>query len=248
MINVKFVEKSLEDQIATIKMFLSERNDFSMLIANFFNIADCFDKTEAEKSAMIEAKVGKFYREHKALITAKTKICQTLWGKHRDFINDQFAKIFGEELNFDCTASVNINPVCPRYIENKAFDINALDSNEGILETSLHEIIHFAWFKTWAEQFPNTTHKDMNAPSLGWRISEIAVDPIFKNSELKRFLVRNPAYDYFYQEKIDNQNMMEVVNDLYTQSSSIKDFQNKMLGLFNKNIEQNQTQEPVREL
>jgi len=111
------------------------------------------------------------------------------------------------------------------------FDVNALDNDAGILETSIHEIIHFAWFKDWKEQFPKTTHADMNAPSHGWLISEIAVDPIFMNSKLKQLIVRNPAYDYLYQEKINNQNMMEVVNETYRQSSSIKDFQNRMLNL-----------------
>ena len=249
MINVKFVKKSLADQINTVKMFLAERNDFSIMIANYFNIADCFDKPEAEKNAQIEKTVGKFYQDHQALMAAKVKLSQATWDQHRDYINQQFTEIFGEEFNFDCTASVNINPVCPRYIENKAFDINALDSDAGILETSLHEVIHFAWFKHWAEQFPNTTHQDMNAPSLGWLISEIAVDPIFKNSGLKDFLVRNPAYDYLYEEKIGNENLMKVVNDLYAKSASIKDFQNKMLGLYqNREQQSTATEEPGREL
>ena len=61
--------------------------------------------------------------------------------------------------------------------------------------------------------------------------------------------MRNSAYDYFYEEKIGNQNLMSVVNDIYKESSSIKDFQNKMRELY-KNREQQptHTEESGREL
>ena len=52
----------------------------------------------------------------------------------------------------------------------------------------------------------------------------------------------------FYKEKINNQNMLEVVNDLYLKSNSIKEFQTQMLNLI-KTKEQKGTiiQEQERE-
>lgn len=253
MISVKYVEKTLDEQIDAIKMFLNEPNDLSMYLVNYFNLTDYFHKTETEKNLLLKQKFGELYRDNQDLLAKKVETCQRQWEKHKDFINSQFQAIFGEKFDFDCVAHVNFNPICPRFIESKEFDVNALDNDAGILETSLHEIIHFAWFKDWKEQFPKTNHTDMNAPSLDWLISEIAVDPIFKNSELKSFLITEPAYDYLYQEKINGQNLMKVVNDLYRQSSSIKDFQNQMLVLMNSKEKAQATHttvipEPEREL
>jgi len=248
MITVKYVEVSLNEQIEMIKIFLSEPNYFTMHVANYFNLTNYFNKTEEERNLLLQQKVGKFYHNNYDKLAKKVAACQEMWNKNEAFINAQFQTIFGEKFDFNCVANVNFNPICPRFIESKEFDVDALDSDAGILETSLHEIIHFAWFKVWKEQFPNTTHADMNAPSLGWLISEIAVDPIFKNSGLKSYLVRKPAYDYFYKEKINTQNMLEVVNDLYLKSNSIKEFQTQMLNLI-KTKEQKGTiiQEQERE-
>lgn len=251
MITVKYVEKTLDEQIDSIKMFLSEPNEFSLHLVNYFNLTDYFNKTEAEKNLLLQQRVGDFYHDNRDMLAKKVASCQELWGKNEKFINSQFQTIFGEKFDLNCVARVNFNPICPRFIESNEFDVNALDSDAGILETSLHEVIHFAWFKVWNKQFPNTTHADMNAPSLGWLISEIAVDPIFKNSELKSYLVRNPAYDSFYQEKMNGQNMMDVVNDLYVKSPSIQEFQKQMITLM-KNKEQQtvntQVQESEREM
>ena len=231
MITVKYVKKSLEDQIAAIKAFLVGPNDMANYLVDYFKLTNYFDKTEAERDVLLKQKIGDLYHNNQDILAEKVATCQKQWAKNEGYINAQFEKIFGEKFDFDCVAQVNFNPICPRFIESKEFDVNALDNDAGILETSLHEIIHFAWFNVWNQQFPNTTHAEMNAPSRDWLISEIVVDPIFKQSGLKSFLVREPAYDYLYQEKINNKNLMEVVNDLYVQSSSIKDFQNRMLDM-----------------
>lgn len=228
MITVKYVEKSLEDQINSIKAFLTGPNDMANYLVGYFNLTDYFDKTEAERDALLKQKIGDLYHSNQDILAEKVATCQKQWAKNEGYINTQFEKIFGEKFDFDCVAQVNFNPICPRFIESKQFDVNALDNDAGILETSLHEIIHFAWFNVWNQQFPNTTHAEMNAPSRDWLISEIVVDPIFKQSGLKPYLVREPAYDYLYQEKIGDKNLMEVVNNLYAQSGSIKDFQKRM--------------------
>ena len=246
MITVKYVEKSLEDQIKSIKAFLVGPNDMANYLVDYFNLSNYFDKTEVERDALLKQKIGDLYHSNQDLLAEKVATCQKQWAKNEGYINTQFEKIFGEKFDFDCVAQVNFNPICPRFIESKQFDVNALDNDAGILETSLHEIIHFAWFNVWNQQFPNTTHAEMNAPSRDWLISEIVVDPIFKQSGLKPYLVREPAYDYLYQEKIGDKNLMEVVNNLYAQSGSIKDFQKRMCDVMQAK-QQNTAVEPAVE-
>jgi len=249
MVTVKYVVKSLEEQIASLKMFLTEPNSIALYLVDYFHLDDFFNKNATERDLLLKEKIGDLYRNNQDLLAKKVALCQKQWDQQEAFVNAEFQKIFGRDCDLNCVAYVNFNPICPRFIESREFDVNAMDDNAGILETSIHEIIHFAWFQDWQEQFPNTTHADMNVPSQGWLISEIAVDPIFKNSELKQLLVRNPAYDHFYQEKINNQNMMEVVNDTYRLSSSIKDFQNRMIDLIKtKQQQKTSAQEPEREL
>jgi len=234
MIKLKVEVKDLESQIEIIQSFLSKRSLFSEKIANYFSgLENCFELQEDEKNELIKEKITKFYALRLKDMQEKAKQLQEVWNEKMDFINEEFIKIFGREFDYNCTCYVNLNPVYPRYIDSKSFDVNLDVTSDQFLSACAHEITHFAWFDVWKENFPNMKKRDRERPSKVWLISEIVVDPIFKYSRLKELSNIKPAYSYFYKEKIGNRNLIDLVREIY-QGKDIKEFQKDMFKLFDK--------------
>jgi len=226
MINVKFEVMNLKEQIEIIQEFLSLTNQTSQYISSFLGINDAKE---------IESVVTELYNKRiKDLQTAK-KHFQNIWNANCKKINDELMKIFQKEFNIDCIAYVNLNPVWPRYLEERAFDVNVDATDEYLLSSSCHEIVHFIWFEIWNETFPNIAKNEYDYPNLSWLISEIAIEPIFRFSKLKEFSKSNPAYDYFYTEKINNKTVSSIANEIYLKSQGIKDFQQNIYKYFKEN-------------
>jgi|GEM_PF-6182353 len=119
MITVKYVAKSLEEQIASIKMFLTEPNNMALYLVNYFHLDDYFNKTEAERDLLLKEKIGTLYRDNQDLLAEKVAICQKQWNQYEGFVNAEFQNIFGKDCDFNCVAHVNFNPICPRFIESQ---------------------------------------------------------------------------------------------------------------------------------
>ena len=116
----------------------------------------------------------------------------------------------------DIIAEFSINSVCPRYLDKWSFDINYRKSIEEMVITCIHEIIHFVWFEKWAELFENTSKEEYNAPNATWLLSEIVIDAIIKETELKKYCSeKQPAYKHFYDIQIDDVNVMAYFRNLF---------------------------------
>ncbi len=233
MIKVQFKLKPIDEQIEIVKSFLKEKDSFSSMIAGYFNLQDCFTLPTRQKNALIKRTLTDLFNKNLDFMAEKVKEFQSIWDKNKNEINAELKNIFDKNFNFKCTANINLNPVCPRYLDTLSFDLNAWQNSDAMLETCIHEIVHFCWFEVYKKQFKNLTDADFNSPSLHWLISEIAIDPIFKLSALKKFVVYPPAYEYLYSEKIGKKNLMKVVSDFY-KKHSLKDFQIEMYNLFSK--------------
>jgi hypothetical protein len=232
MINLEVKVKDLKSQIEIIQSFLDKRSLFSEKIANYFTgLENCFELQKEEKNQLIKEKITKFYALRLKDMEEKAKFLQSTWNEKSEFINNEFKNIFGREFNYDCTCYVNLNPVYPRYIDSKSFDVNLDVTTDQFLSACAHEIAHFAWFDVWKENFPNMKKRDRERPSLPWLISEIVVDPIFKFSGLKTLSKIRPAYSYFYEEKIGDRGLMEVVREMYKNNDLVK-FQKEMYQMF----------------
>lgn len=232
MINLEVKVKDLKSQIEIIQDFLDKRSLFSEKIANYFSgLENCFDLQEKEKNQLIKEKITKFYALRLKDMEEKTKHLQSVWDEKSEFINNEFIKIFGREFNYNCTCYVNLNPVYPRYIDSKSFDVNLDVTVDQFLSACAHEITHFAWFDVWKENFPNMKKRDRERPSKTWLISEIVVDPIFKYSKLKELSKIRPAYSYFYDEKIGDKKLIEVVREMYKKYDLVE-FQKEMFQMF----------------
>ncbi len=171
------------------------------------------------------------YEESKAEIEKKITLITTKWKEVSDDVLNTIEDILKYKIDKEksMTAEFTINAVCPRYLDTWSFDVNYRKSNEEIILTCIHEIIHFIWFEKWTEVFPYADKAEFNAPALPWLLSEIVIDAILSETELKKYcVVDKPAYKYFYDIHIDGKNMMEYFKELFIHND-IKTFMKKGL-------------------
>ncbi|MBO5309664.1 MAG: hypothetical protein J6A98_00480 [Clostridia bacterium] len=228
MINVKFEVISLSEQIDIIESFFSSVISISQLIADTLGFDISLSKADRDKI------ITKLYHENQNEMQNAAARFQQAWDNARDFINNEFVKIFGKEFSFNCCARINLNPTSPRFLQEKMFDLHYECTEEYMLLNTVHELVHFAWFEIWKENFPDHKPQEYDWPHLDWLISEIVIEPIFKFSNLKKITTLNPAYDYFYEEKIDGKTLAELANNFYQSSTNIHDFQKNMYNFFHK--------------
>ena len=111
-----------------------------------------------------------------------------------------------------------------------------MSSDEYLLSTCIHEILHFAWFELWQQNFPHIPQTEYEYPHPSWLISEIALEPLFRFSKLKNLITdKFFAYEYFYHEKINNQTISSIANKIFSESENILKFQQKMFDYFYNN-------------
>ena len=125
--------------------------------------------------------------------------------------------IFGVERGEETLrVFLGVNYVCPYDFENKRIFINYRKTTDEIIETCIHELIHYYWFKKWDILFESSSFDD----HIAWKFSEIAIDALFKETELKKYCIKEyPAHEYFYDVKIDNENMIEHFRTLFSRNS-----------------------------
>ena len=228
MINVKFEVIDLESQIDILKDFCFRGGNTAEYVAK------CLGLEASSITKNFEKKIEKMYTKNLGAMKKKCLVFQKAWDNKKDFINQELAKVFGQTFDFNCVARVNINPIFPRHLDTKTFDIHFECDANFMLLNAVHEITHFAWFEVLAENFPEIPATQYETPHTPWLVSEIAVEPIFRFSKLHTLSPKQPAYDYFYTNKIGEQTVAEIANLLFKKSKNIVDFQKNMLNFFDK--------------
>lgn len=176
-----------------------------------------FYKFSIENESSIHEKITKYNERWKVYKSQITQALEDAFGINMD-------NIFNDMVGY-----ISFNPISPRYLDNKSFDIFYFNSEKGALGLSLHEIIHFVWFYVWNNHF-NDNYEDYETPNLKWILSEMAVEPIMRDYRLKSI---NPYFDgggcvypYFYTLKIDNKPILDILYEMYKEMSII-DFMEK---------------------
>lgn len=132
-------------------------------------------------------------------------------------LEDTFDLQLSDKFN-DMTGNITLNPICPRFLDERRFDVFYLNSEKGALGMAIHEIIHFVWFYVWNCHFKDDKREYEN-PHLKWIFSEMVVDTIMRND--KRLYSINPyfesgcAYDYFYTMKIEGTPVLDILQRLF---------------------------------
>lgn len=241
---LNFKVKSLEDNVNIIADFFEDdrtiNNSFQKYIANALNINvnELLGKTLEQKKEIIKNIVSPIYDVKLNQMNLKKDEFSKFWNENSMIVCQEFQNIF--KIGFSgikqYDVEIGINPVCPRYLDDFAFDVYYVKSKEDALETCIHELIHFYWFQIFNENFPEIPKSKFEAPFAEWLLSEIAVDPIIYYSKLRNYCREKPAYNYLYNEKINGENLIEFFRRLY-KSNNLKNFMEKGLNVLNSNPE-----------
>jgi hypothetical protein len=141
------------------------------------------------------------------------------------FYKGQIEAAFSEAFEIDCAnrfdnmvGNISLNPICPRYLDTRTFDIYYENSERGALGIALHEMVHFVWFDVWQNRFHDGM-AEYESPHLKWVFSEMAVDPIMRRDkrlyEINPYFADGCAYGYFYEMKIEGKPILETLYDMY---------------------------------
>ena len=174
------------------------------------------------------------YENCESVVLQKIELLQKEWNLIQHIVLSVFEKIFERNYFQEEIFQVNlsVNYVCPYNLEQRNFDINYRKTVDEVLESCIHELIHFYWFHKWEELFESKYNEYQN---LVWQFSEIAVDAIFKETELKGYLSsENPAHKYLYEIEVNNQKLTDIIRRMFREND-IDGFMKKGIEFFISN-------------
>ena len=179
-----------------------------------------FDNTMDNKDIVKEiiGTVVQLYKCREKEIQSKVILYQKNWNLHESLVNELFSSIFGfdtTEVFNDLICNITLNPISPRHLKERVFDVFYMNSDMGALGSALHEIVHYLWFYLWNQKYKDR-YEQYESPSLIWILSEAVVEPILNHEKFNKI---NPyhqsgnAYTYFYKMIIRGRsNALEIIS------------------------------------
>lgn len=195
------------------------------------------DKTELEKRNFEEKKeyiykvLEEIYGNIKDELESKIIRYNEHFQNYRSQIEDALSEAFELDSGLlfnDLTGNITMNPVCPRFLQEKYFDVFYLNSERGALGLSIHEVIHYFWFYVWNKHFGDS-YEEYETPSLKWILSEMVVEAIMSDERLSLINPYFPredggcVYPYFFDMIINGKPVLDKISELY-KNNSITDF------------------------
>lgn len=176
------------------------------------------------------------------------------WAPIAERLNAAYSATFGENCDYilnDMQACVGLNPICPRDLQNHTFDIYHYFAPEYAVEMAIHEITHLVWFYFWNLYFKDDA-SEYDFPNIKWLLSEIVVETIIRNSEIGGLIPdlnshKYIAYSYFYNMKIQNRPLFDIMRDLFMCRKSMREFMEQAFDFVIKNEPELRTKIAVAE-
>jgi len=175
---------------------------------------------------------GDFFRElydsnlNRLKIIAKN--FQKEWDKDGGKLLAALAEVTEKKWPKDCKemkAWVSLNPICPRFLDERAFDVYWRKSPGEMKETCLHEILHFIWFEKWKEVFPIPIQRGFEAPHLVWKLSEMVPWTVLNDERIQKIFRHTPSvYEEWKFKQIEGKPLLEHIQGIYNQRKSFADF------------------------
>lgn len=184
-----------------------------------------------EKKKYISNEFTKIYKEQELILNQKVEAYNNHWNKYHIQIEEALSEAFQldlKELFNDLRGEICLNPICPRFLKERYFQIFYLNSERGAIGISIHEIIHFIWFHVWNQVF-HDSYEEYERPSLKWILSEMVVESIMRDERLSSINPYFPrenggcVYEYFQDMEVNGKMVLDEIDGLY-QCRDIKKF------------------------
>ena len=226
---VIFKEMNLKENIEIIKWAYFENTGLSDV--SYYTLEYFSELKEIKKSASkdeiyqkIEEVVTNFYHEYNQEIKQNVERYNSIWNS----INDKYMNAISKYLNVgyietkEIVAKVGFLPIFPRDLDELSFSVGTNLDEDSLIETVVHEVLHFFWFKKFKELFPLIPRKEYDSPYLAWVYSEIIVDPILNSKEIKDIIgVTSKAYDSFYE--LEDGMVIATLREIYREEIRIEE-------------------------
>lgn len=212
--------------------------------SQLFEVYPSLDKSKglygswSKRKEYLTTELSKIYDQEQNTFHTQLKIYLHQWKTNQKTLTEIFSHIF----NIDCRplfnqmhAQISLNPICPRYLNSQTFSIFYKFGPKQFLNMVIHEVTHFLWFYVWQQNFHDNT-AEYDKPHLKWLLSEMVIDTLIKNTKLNTLYAQEdldkPAYNYFYNIKIQNIPLLDTLKEIYLNSKNIQTFmQNSYLYL-----------------
>lgn len=212
---VKFYDPGSAYSALSLSWFMRQEGFWSEPIFHFF------PELKGTSPEALPAAVQTLYEARKAEIQAKALSYQAQWDAHEGLINERYSAIFQLEVGAlfnDLTCHITLNPISPRHLLEKRFDVFYLNSPHGAIGSALHELCHYLWFHLWHQKYQDD-YDNYEAPGLIWLLSEAVVEPLLQDEALARinpYHASGNAYPYFYQMQVKGRALYEHLNALFS--------------------------------
>lgn len=146
-----------------------------------------------------------------------------LYAAHWDFCRPQITAALSDAFGVDCgsifndlVCHVTLNPIQPRYLQERQYETFWRNSPAGAIGSGIHEMIHFVWFHVWQQEF-GEENSDYERPSLPWLLSEMVVEPIMRDERLSSINPYFPreqggcVYPCFYEMRVEDELVLETL-------------------------------------
>lgn len=185
-------------------------------------------KNEIERKQIIREYFQDFQSMHKPnFINSKEKF-QKEWDKINDKLMTELSNVLEIEWpkrDKEIIAFVGPNPVCPRYIKQRAFDIYYNFSLDMMKNVSTHEVLHFLYFEKFKKIFPRISEKKFDGPYIEWELSEIVPKAILSDKRIQKIIPHKPSvYDSYKKIIINKRPLLKYIDKFYNSGKSFEDF------------------------
>lgn len=234
--DVKFNNPGVDYMIDRIMAFQTEKESgfWSEPLYHFYPQLDkeyAANLSFSARKEYIERTLRSVYTELESTINEKVALYSRHWLTCRAQITAALSDAFGldcaAEFN-DLRCNVSMNPIEPRFLRERSFDIFYLNSERGAIGGAIHEIVHFVWFHVWNRVFGDD-YESYERPSLKWILSEMVVESVMKDPRLSSINPYFPRenggciYPYFFDMKVNGMLILDTLDEMY-RTRGIEDF------------------------
>lgn len=234
--DVTFVNPGVDDMLQSIMAF-QEEGQTAFWSEPLYHFYPQLDRAYADRLPFpqrkdyIERTLRDVYAQVEDTINEKVRLYSRHWADCKDQITSALTDAFGVDcaaLFNDLRCHVSMNPICPRFLQERRFDVFYLNSERGAIGLGIHELIHFVWFHVWHRLFGDSW-EEYETPSLKWILSEMVVEPVMRDPRLSSINPYFPrehggcVYPYFFDMEAGGAPILDTLDEMY-RTQSIGDF------------------------
>ena len=190
------------------------------------NIKDKKERKEIEYHFFTEV-----FNKERIELEKRAKIFQREWNKINDDIMLVLSKVIEQEWSEKdkkIFARISLNPICPRYIKQRTFDLFYKQKPKYMKSVAIHEILHFMYFEKWKKIFPKTNEKEFDTPHLVWQLSEMLPGIILNDKQVQNvFKYKFDSYKEYENVKLNGKPLLSYLQDFYDNRKNFADFLRK---------------------